>query len=358
MNVFLLRTQQSKWLLAPLLAIIVSFACLSLPKKVDAQGTVAVFFSGLCRNDVACQANEQANASIKPKLQAGTRLIVALQPLWQGKFPSTAHVQSVIAQTGSDYIVLIAYSGGNQAMYQMVSEMSKSPESLKRIKAMIALDSAQYNGFTGAVAIVKKVNPNVVVQSLTAGQFNTTHGVLSGNAGVADAIARIAGGDPTAVAAIPPTNQPQPPYFPPPPPQNTYRPPVNTNSQQLAWQGLVYPAFAPTAAPQSVPYTYNAPVLFTPTAVNTSISTGVSQGTTLTASVKATSTTSYQLSTLNLFDTQSVSLIPSFAPTTFISDVNAPTTYFTPPIATNAQMKFAQILSKIQVLLQDISKSL
>lgn len=356
-----------------LLAIaLFTFVLLCIPKNVSA-GTVAVFFSGLCRQDVACQANEQANASIRPKLEMtpGTRMIIALRPEWQGKFPSPAHTQQVIAQTGNDQIVFIAYSGGNQAMYQMALEMHKqNPTSLKRVKAIIALDSHMYSGYTGTVTLVEKQNPGVVKQPLTKEMFNTTHGVLSGNAGVADAIAKTAGVDPTVVGQVPPPNQvvPPPNQVVPPPQQPPYR--LQTTNQQqfpysfttpytsapISWQTPLFSSFAPVQPPVAIA---PPPAITTAQTPVTQTKTTQSTGSVIPKDSPIFSTSSLvSFSPITLFNPYSITGSNEPTPIEVIKTASVENTYYAPPSVSDQQKKLTDLLSNIKNALQTLMRSI
>jgi|GEM_PF-3643080 len=230
------------------LFIAASIFLIIIPNFAAAEGTVVVFFKGLCLGDTyTCNASQHAFNALNPKLP-GTRILTP--DLSSGAFPNGAG--SFVSSIGTpDKIVLIAYSAGHKAIYQTVNAMSS--EQLKRVKTMIALDS-NYPSFDNAAQKVRSVNPTVQVVKLNAGQFNTNHAMLPGNSGAADAIAKLVNGEqvnvPDSTTNQPYTqNRPQQPFsF----AQAPYPPPI-TSSMPASYQAPLTSAFSPTAAPS--PYT-------------------------------------------------------------------------------------------------------
>ncbi|WP_148043119.1 SGNH/GDSL hydrolase family protein [Methylocystis hirsuta] len=142
-----------------------------------------VFFSGLCNSPDACRANEQARASITPKLPPGATLITP--KLTAGAFPDEASAKALVSSLADNKIILIAYSAGNKGFLQTVNAMT--PEQLKQVRTIVSLE-AEYSGFEIGVRRVRSVNPQVEVYRFTSEQFQTNHSRLPGAAGVGDAI--------------------------------------------------------------------------------------------------------------------------------------------------------------------------
>lgn len=217
-----LRTRAS---VGALLVGVIIFA--SVP-VFAAEKIVVVFFSGLCRNVVECAAAENAQKSIAPKLP--TDAILIAPPLLQGWFKSTADARNLAQQIGSDVTVLVAYSGGYNALKELVDQMTT--EQLKKIKTIVSLEAhnPNYIGFHQAVARVRSANPNVEVKLYGASQFGTNHTNMPSSDKMGQTIADLTKGGAGAVpppptSAAPPPAVAPPPASPPPVPKPQVPPP-------------------------------------------------------------------------------------------------------------------------------------
>ncbi len=247
--------------------LVVGILLMSFSNAYAAERLIVVFFSGLCNSPQACRAQEQASASIAPKLPKDAQLINA--PVVSGKFENQAGVQQVIGQIGSQRTVLVAYSAGHQGFLQLVNAMSETQ--LKNIKSVVSLE-ASYAGFNQAVQRIKSVNPNVEVKSYSSTQFGTNHSNLPGASGTGDAIAALARaglGQPavTVPSATPGTPLPDNPLLSPltqpggsP---STYVPPITQVTSQdplgaLRQIMMQQQQSAPSVTPATSPASYSA----------------------------------------------------------------------------------------------------
>lgn len=171
------------------------------------RSVAVVFFSGLCNSPEACRANEQARASIAPKLPSGATLFTP--QLTAGAFPNQAAANAFASSLVDSDIIFIPYSAGHKAFLQVVNALT--PEQLKKVRTIVSLE-AEYSGFDVGVRRVRLVNPQVEVYRFSSGQFQTNHSRLPGAAGVADAIrtySQRALGDSAEVPRTAPSASPQ-----------------------------------------------------------------------------------------------------------------------------------------------------
>lgn len=159
------------------------------PNITQAQGTVVIFFSGLCNNPTTCRAAENANASMAPKLQPEGVRFKAPSLTGSAYYTSTAELNSTVQFIGNDRAVLVAYSGGYKALLQTVNAMSEAQ--LRNVKSIVSLE-ANYAGFDQAVNRVRAFNPNVEVRRFAGSQCGTNHSNMPGSPCVADAIRNVA----------------------------------------------------------------------------------------------------------------------------------------------------------------------
>ncbi|MBI5456483.1 hypothetical protein HY969_01960 [Candidatus Kaiserbacteria bacterium] len=168
------------------------FALSVSPSAISAEGTVVVFFSGLCNGPQTCVAAESAKTVMGPRMPAGAQLIAP--QLTAGAYANNTDRDRVIQQLSGKTIILVAYSAGYKAMWQTVGAMDA--DTMKRVKSLVSLE-ANYSGFENSIARVKSANPNVEVLRFYGNQFKTNHAGLPGSVGVAEAIGKLAGGDGT-----------------------------------------------------------------------------------------------------------------------------------------------------------------
>lgn len=172
--------------IAVIVAVCFLLAMAAIPAYAAERLTV-VFFSGLCNSAGACAAEQQASASIAPRLPQDATLINA--QVVAGRFQRDADVQALVGRIGAQRTVLVAYSAGHQGLLQLVNAMS--PQQLQKVRSIVSLES-NYNGFNTAVNRVREFNPNVEVHRFGSAQFGTNHSYLPGAAGTGDAIAALA----------------------------------------------------------------------------------------------------------------------------------------------------------------------